>query len=354
LTIIADLLKVPERENDGSNTLDRFDFQTAWGLTKVLRLHESDARYAVAFEFHDDIAELDDADAPERATFYQVKTSKKGTWSFAKIASRDKAADKVSRKPSHAGKMFDNVSRFGEAVRSLVFVSNQPLVDMPEGHRELAFELAADKKKLGAFVAALKSECPAFSETLHLKLFHFLDCGMHLESYEKTLVGDIALFVDKQVGAGVNARSFSLTLIDECRTRSKKLAEISDFEELKKSKFVTRKDMDEWLGVLRKSLEQRPDWAAVARHLGLSFAEEARLEREWRTYGLERHGTTTASSIEFADKVKKVVEPLMDAADTMWDGVTAAFPEIRRLVDVWRPGASNDYVRAVILYEYKR
>ena len=55
------LTHVPEREKGGQTALDRFDYQTAWGVSRLLDLHEKGENYAVAFEFHDDIVALDEA-----------------------------------------------------------------------------------------------------------------------------------------------------------------------------------------------------------------------------------------------------------------------------------------------------
>ena len=67
LSVKDSLLTVSQREEGGRTAYDRFDYQTAWGLSRLLDLHGTGKNYAVAFEFHDDIVSLDDADAPTRA-----------------------------------------------------------------------------------------------------------------------------------------------------------------------------------------------------------------------------------------------------------------------------------------------
>lgn len=57
------LLAVSQREEGGRTAYDRFDYQTAWGVSKLLELHNAGTNYAVAFEFHDD------ANEPEKAIF---------------------------------------------------------------------------------------------------------------------------------------------------------------------------------------------------------------------------------------------------------------------------------------------
>ncbi|NVD43198.1 DUF4297 domain-containing protein [Ensifer sp. HO-A22] len=111
--VIDDLLNVPERENGGRTAYDRFDFQTAWGISKVIDLHKGGANYAVGFEFHVDLVELDDADAPTTAVFYQMKSLDSGHWTLSRILDRPVAGKnkkKQTLKSSIAGKVFDNTS----------------------------------------------------------------------------------------------------------------------------------------------------------------------------------------------------------------------------------------------------
>ncbi|UIJ79118.1 dsDNA nuclease domain-containing protein [Rhizobium leguminosarum] len=351
MTIIEDLLTVPERENGGRTAYDRFDFQTAWGLTKVISLHSSGAEYAVAFEFHDDIAEVDDLSSPTRLSFYQVKTTKSPIWSLAKISQRTKSGE--TRKPSYAGKMFDNVERFGAAVDKVVFVSNRPLSELSSDLGEAPFS-AAEKAKLDKFVSALESECAGFKPTDHLPLFRFSDCGLHLDTYDQTLLGVVTKFLEDTIGSGVDSRAFNFILVDECRQRSKKLADLKGIDELKLSKFLTRADITEKLQSFQKRRQHRPEWTSVLPYLNLPFAHAARIEREWRNYEMSRFERPYASGIEFADAVKNIVEAIMETASTMWDGVSQALPAVRSLIRQRFGETTDDFERAVILYEFKR
>lgn len=143
-------------------------------------------------------------------------------------------------------------------------------------------------------------------------------------------------------------------LVDECRQRSKNLADLAGFDELKSSKFMTRNDVEEKLDSFRRSRDHRPEWSAVASHLHLPFAEENRIEREWRNYEISRLDRAYATTIEFGDKIKHAIDPIMNRAATLWDGVNAAVPVVRGLVTERYPGKSDDFVSAVILFEFKR
>lgn len=352
MAIIDELLRVPEREDGGRTAYDRFDFQTAWGVSQVLKLHTAGANYAVAFEFHDDIVELDDADQPSLATFYQLKTLKTGTWTIKKIVKRTTDANKKP-KPSFAGKMFENFLRFKDAVKKLVFVSNQPLSDLTDGAEEEPF-LSASQTAVSTFTTAMSLECPTFSKDDHLALFHFNHCHLSLGSYDMALIGEVTMFLKAHTSAEASAHAFTLSLVDEGRRRSKALSDVASFEELKKSKFMTKQNLDQWLHDLETAHAHRPAWDTVSRQLAAPHPEDAKIERAWHSYLSERKRRWNAATLELSRNVKALVEPIIDSADSLAAGLEESVPVVRERVRTWRPGATDHFVKAVILYEYKR
>lgn len=351
--VIDDLLNVAERENGGRTAYDRFDFQTAWGISKVIELHQAGANYAVGFEFHDDLVELDDADAPKSAVFYQMKSLDSGHWTLSRILDRPVAGKKKQTlKSSIAGKMFDNIKRFGAVVGKLVMVSNQPLSEVGARYEEvpLATLKAAEVSK---FVAAMKLECRGFKESDHLGFFHYEQCRLGLGSYEEAVFGQVGMLLHER---NIDARPipFALHLVNEGRRRSKKLAQIKDFEELKRSKFMTRQQVDGWLTELDNESTYRPTWESASRHLHLDHRREAALSREWHNYMADRKHRWSAATLEMASEVKAKVTPLIEGADILAEGVNAAAPLVCGLIRKWKPGASDDFVFAAALYEYMR
>lgn len=68
--LLTALTAVPERELGGMTAIDRFDFQTCWGVAQLLKLHKTQANYGIAFEFHDDIVTIDDTHQPNSIDFF--------------------------------------------------------------------------------------------------------------------------------------------------------------------------------------------------------------------------------------------------------------------------------------------
>ncbi|MGR9449141.1 dsDNA nuclease domain-containing protein [Rhizobium leguminosarum] len=351
--VIDDLLNVAERENGGRTAYDRFDFQTAWGISKVIGLHQAGTNYAVGFEFHDDLVELDDADAPTTAVFYQMKSLDSGHWTLSRILDRPVAGKtKQTLKSSIAGKMFDNIKRFGAVVGKLVMVSNQPLSEVGARYEEVPLA-TLEQADVAKFVTAMKLECRGFKELDHLGYFHYEQCRLGLGSYEDAVFGQVGMLLHER---NIDARPipFTLHLVNEGRRRSKKLAQIKNFEELKRSKFMTRQQVDGWLTQLDNETSYRPSWESASRHLHLDHSREAALSREWHSYMAEKKRRWSAATLEMASEVKTKVAPIVDGAGELLDGINAAVPLVAAQIRKWKPGASDDFVFAVALYEYMR
>ncbi|MER9426032.1 DUF4297 domain-containing protein [Mesorhizobium sp. M0317] len=347
------LLTVDEREDGGRTAYERFDYQTAWGISKLLDLHDAGLNYAVGFEFHDDVVSLDDADDPTKVIFYQVKTKQTGNWSFARIANRTTV--KGVKQASFAGKMYDNFLRFGAVVERLVFVSNQPLPEVILVHGENGFSLA-EKEKLKKFIAKLSEEAGGFKDPEHTSLFFFAFSELNLAGYENAILGRIASFLANGVGSHIPPKPFALMLNDYCRRRSKKLADFSSFDELKASKFVTRAEVTQWLTHICGQHERRPDWGSVSNQLNLPFIEKTKIQREWSAYEVAMRARPNAATVAMNERLRKLIDDTIDGADAGMEDlvafVDAVFALAKPVVRAWKADASDHFVKAAILYEF--
>jgi hypothetical protein len=248
--------------------------------------------------------------------------------------------------------MFDNIKRFGAVVGKLVMVSNQPLSEVGAKYEEvpLATLDAADVSK---FVTAMKLECRGFQETDHLGFFHYEQCRLGLGSYEEAVFGQVGMLLHDR---NIDARPipFALHLVNEGRRRSKKLAQIKNFDELKRSKFMTRQQVDDWLTELDNENAYRPTWETASKHLDLDHRREVLLGREWHKYMAEKKRRWSAVTLEMAAEVKATVMPVIEEADTLVEGVYSAASLVSRSIRKWKPDASDDFVFAAVLYEYMR
>lgn len=141
---------------------------------------------------------------------------------------------------------------------------------------------------------------------------------------------------------------------DECRRKSRRLSDLSGLEELLTSKFVTRAGFEAKIESFRHRRERRPNFNAAQPHLNLGWREEIELEREWRNYEMARRERIHVSMLRFGDEVKNIVEPIINAANTLMEGVIQAASAVGPLVEIQFGPPRPAFVRAIILYEFMR
>ncbi|WP_292583967.1 dsDNA nuclease domain-containing protein [Mesorhizobium sp.] len=348
--MVESLLAIPDAAGGGKVAIERLDYQTAWGLSRAMVLHSGGEPYAIGFEFHDDIVELNGSDSPDKAFFYQVKTDKTKDWTLNRIAARKKV--KGVHTPSFAWRMFENRKKFGAVAQRLVFVSNQPCPALGNDHNDYSFT-AAPKKDLDAFLKSLQAEDGSFKEE-HLSLFSFSYSPFNLGSFDKALLGEVTTFIHYETGLdNIGPKAFALMLVDQCRRRSKQLSNISDFPALLKSKFVTRADMERWLKELKDKNENRVQWSEIAGWFG-SITEAQAIKPHFVAYDIERKSRLGAAALKFQGDVKKLVVPHMEKGKPLMEMLDAALPKVRKIASNWFTDGlqSDDYLRAIMLYEY--
>ncbi|NKJ72680.1 DUF4297 domain-containing protein [Rhizobium leguminosarum bv. viciae] len=358
MDIIEHLLKEPQREKGGKLAVERFEYQAAWGLSRILDLYKSGADFAVAFEFHDDVLELDSMASPTKITFYQVKTQASGSWTLSKISASTGGKSSKKEKPSEpppekklsfAAKMYDNFKRFPENTDRLVFVTNQMCTDLAAGHVETQFETAA-KTKLQSFRERLKEQDAEFKDE-HSKLFHFCCSSMSLASFDDTIMGAVQKFVIDQAGmTETSTYAFALMLLEECRKRERLDVDFSHLNTMSES-FVTRDLITKRLDEFKKKRQDTVEWVAIAPFI-TNLIWRRNVGAAWHLYVNDRKTRYGPGPQKFQRAVKEAVAPILLGKSDLQDEVDAALPSVRALASLWDVTVSDDYLRAVILYEF--
>jgi len=353
------LLKEPQREKGGKLAVERFEYQAAWGLSRILQLYKSGADFGIAFEFHDDVLELDNMQSPMKVIFFQVKTQKTGTWTLAKISAPsggngDKTREKSSESPkgsnlSYAGKMYDNYKRFPNHTDRLVFVTNQMCSGLEAGHDETKFDTAA-AAKIEAFRERLKEQDPDFKAE-HSKLFHFCCSTMNLASFSETIMGAVQKFVIEQTGmTETSTYAFALMLLEECRQRERINVDFTSFATMSDS-FVTRKLIDDRLDEFKKKRHEAVEWTEIAPHIANSLRRRD-IGAAWKLYAIDRRSRYGPGPQRFRKAVREVATTHISGARDLLTEIDAALHDVRKLAALWDATVSDDYLRAVILYEF--
>ncbi len=119
MDIQTSLLTSKARENSGSETIKRYDFQKDFSLKLIIDSYLSKSDFAILFEFHDDILVLDSASNPDELEFYQVKTkATSGNWTTDSLLKAKEWGKSI------LWKMYLNKELFPEHTKKLFLVSN--------------------------------------------------------------------------------------------------------------------------------------------------------------------------------------------------------------------------------------
>lgn len=83
------VLELEQREQAGSGSYNRFEYQVHWIVCHIIDQLENNAECIVFCEFHDDMAEF--IPEKEEYQFYQIKTKEDSSdWTVAELSKREK------------------------------------------------------------------------------------------------------------------------------------------------------------------------------------------------------------------------------------------------------------------------
>jgi len=117
------VLSTPQREQAGSDSYNRFEYQAHWIVCHIVNQLEKHPKCIVFCEYHDDMAQLNDGKGTP-FEFYQIKTKEEsGEWTIAELSAREKKKNGFYKK-SFLGFIFYNFLTFGDECSCCHFTSN--------------------------------------------------------------------------------------------------------------------------------------------------------------------------------------------------------------------------------------
>ena len=86
---MSSVLTVEQREQAGSDSYNRFEYQVHWIVCHIIGKLQEDAECIVFCEFHDDMAEFSPNN--QQYQFFQIKTKEDSSdWTIAEMSKREK------------------------------------------------------------------------------------------------------------------------------------------------------------------------------------------------------------------------------------------------------------------------
>lgn len=116
------VLTTEQREQAGSDSYNRFEYQVHWIVCHIIGKLQEDAECIVFCEFHDDMAEYSPDN--KQYQFFQIKTKEDSfDWTIAEMSKKEKKKTGGYKK-SFLGFIFYNYLAFGDECAHCHFVSN--------------------------------------------------------------------------------------------------------------------------------------------------------------------------------------------------------------------------------------
>lgn len=111
------------REQSGSDTYNRFEFQTSYTFEKLIEIYKEKKSNKVIFcELHDDLIISKESTKFDEVNFFQVKTQDSGTFTFRKLFHIE-----PGKNHSFMGYVFYNFMHFPDNCKECYFITNQPI-----------------------------------------------------------------------------------------------------------------------------------------------------------------------------------------------------------------------------------
>ena len=108
---MSKVLTTEQREQAGSDSYNRFEYQVHWIVCHIIGRLQEDAECIVFCEFHDDMAEFSPSN--QQYQFFQIKTKEDSSdWTIAEMSKREKKKTGGYKK-SFLGFIFYNYLVFG-------------------------------------------------------------------------------------------------------------------------------------------------------------------------------------------------------------------------------------------------
>lgn len=255
--------EIVPRENAGSMSANRFDFQKNWAICKLIELTKEGKDFVLAFEFHEDIIVLDSSTSPKYIDFYQIKTKNSGKFTLNallknNIAKSDETIDKgtdSTKKVNNSilGKLFFNAVNFQEETKSLNIVCNSHYSfknkNTSEQEQISLLDLEEQEKKLIIDKISIELEINWLQDIL--KLVNFNKTNLTINEHEAITKNLLNNFIEEKFSSEVkyNPSLLYRSIFDEVNRKNNFEKTINNLDEVLKYKAIDKEHFEKILSI---------------------------------------------------------------------------------------------------------
>lgn len=284
MSTVDKLARTKPKENAGSRSSNRFEYQINWGLNLLLKMEEANEDYIMILDYHDDIVVCNSDSDSEYIDFYQIKTNISNMWTLGGLVGDNKKKTESSSNPdfglSIIAKLISHVRQFEDS-RKLYFVTNSRLAKSIYGasDEEISFDqLKPDAQN--SIKEKVKKELDDIDDCAFERLV-FIQNQMNVNDYEQTMLGKLAQFLKRKFNIITDIDAVYTTLIGQLRKKNNCEIEVGNKEELLKNKAISHLEFKDYL----KKLSIQKGFTEIRREIisdisnDVSFYEKDRIYR---------------------------------------------------------------------------
>jgi hypothetical protein len=350
--------KIIPRENSGSIATNRFDFQKNWAICKILELHQKPDDYLLTLEYYDDVIIFDSSTDPQKISFYQVKTNKDKNWTLNSLIARKKG--KNGDLNSHLGKLYEHIEKFGEAVESLNFVTNSKIKGKLKNNKncEDTNEFCCadlDNKDLDKIIAELKKEHSLNTLKTFEKITFFKLGELSIEKHTELTKAALADFLDKNLPTvRYQIAPLYKSIFDEIRMKSNVEKSISNFEELKNKKSISRDNFNSYLKELTKVENFKDKRTSIENRLNTEAVEFDKIKlflKNSSAYEIKRMGYNDKNLKAIERLIEKyMLENRIELKNGLYNCMEQVFLNLQGSI-IKNPTIDNEMIKTIILHK---
>ncbi|EEM72776.1 DUF4297 domain-containing protein [Bacillus anthracis] len=348
------------RENSGSKSANRFDYQKNWALCKLFEIHLSKDDYLIVFDYHEDIILTDSETNPQKITFYQIKTKETSHWNITDLVRPKKTKDS-SKAFSKIGSLYKNKLLFKEVADSLHFVSNTyynvELEDETPANniKELCISRLTESQKK-TIIAKLKKELELENLQIEKDLLYLDISPLSLKENAEHAKGHLVQFLEKiDPNLRYNGNIIYSVLFDEINRRNNYEWDVEDFEEIKKYKGIGKSEFSNMVDKIVTSSQSSDLWNELKTdidELKLNLKMKKQLRKQFFKYETERMNHSNTHLQNTRSAIIKLISKHEENCESLKELMAAVLTEFNTSYKLNDGIFSEEYIMAIILMEF--
>lgn len=357
MTLFEKLKEIRPRENSGSISSNRFDFQKNWAICKLLELSQKNSDFILAFEFHEDILIFDSSNNPNQIEFYQVKSKNTGK-KFTLTELLVRRSLKNHKGNSILGKLAQNKSNFPDETKTLNLVTNAQY-GFSTGQKALVSCNDLAPSDLLKISKALEEELNITGLKDYLDSLFFEITELTIEHHSEITRDKLERTLEKKFSSDLkyNPLLAYRTIYDEIKRKNNVEKPISSFDEIIKHKAITKKEFEEMLRIVAvepnrfQILQDRIFSALDASNISIS--ERIRIAEAFKDVKIEFFKIDNPFFKECCQLINKCIKDNLDLLNIpIVDSIEILSDKVKNLSELKNQKLYNDYfLKGVILKE---